>query len=207
MQMTTPTPEHRMLEKLVGDWTGRETMSPAPWDPTGGPALGRVSNRMRLDGLAVVQEYEQERNGGISFRGHGVFHYDMNEKDYVMNWWDSMGMGNQTFRGQFIDDVLSMVAAGPMGHTRCTFDVKEAGRYAFVMEVSQDGSNWMTAMTGDYRPAARAKAGSGAKKSSGKPAKKTKMKAATKKKPAAKAAKAKKAAPKAKAKKPAAKKK
>ena len=190
--MTTPTSEHKLLEKLVGNWQGRETMSPAPWDPTGGPAVGRVNNKVSLDGLAVVQEDEQERNGGISFRGHGVFHYDMNEKDYVMHWWDSMGMGSQVFRGNFVDDVLAMVSSSPMGHTKCTFDVKEPGRYAFVMEVSQDGSNWMTAMTGDYRPAAKAKAAGGAKKAAAKPAKKTKtkMKAAAKKKPAAMAKKA-----------------
>ena len=196
MQMTTPTSEHKMLEKLVGNWEGRETMSPAPWDPTGGPAVGRVSNKVSLDGLAVVQEYEQERNGGISFRGHGVFHYDMNQKDYVMHWWDSMGMGSQVFRGDFVDDVLAMVSASPMGHTKCTFDVKEPGRYAFVMEISQDGSNWMTAMTGDYRLArAKPRASGGAKK--------TKAKSPAKKKPAIKAKSAKKvakkkAAPKAK---------
>ena len=190
MQMTSPTPEHKMLEKLVGNWQGRETMSPAPWDPTGGPAVGRSTNRVALDGLAVIHDYEQERNGGISFRGHGVFHYDVNDGKYVLNWWDSMGMGNQTFRGDFVDDVLAMVCAGPMGHTKCTFDVKEPGRYAFVMEVSQDGQNWMTAMTGDYNQV-RAKAVSGAKKSA-KPAKKAKaMKPAKKaaKKPAAKAKK------------------
>ena len=111
----------------------------------------------------------------------------MNSGDYVLNWWDSMGMGNQTMRGNFVDDVLSVSCAGPMGHNRCTFDVKEPGRYAFVMEVSQDGENWMTAMTGDYN-IAKAKAASGAKKSaqpakkSAKPAKKAKAK----KKPAAK---------------------
>jgi len=185
MQMTTPTPQHKMLEKLVGNWQGRETMSPAPWDPTGGPAVGRSTNRVALDGLAVVHDYEQERNGGISFRGHGVFHYDMNEKNYVLNWWDSMGMGNQTFRGDFVDDVLAMVCESPMGHTKCTFDVKEPGRYGFVMEVSQDGSNWMTAMTGDYG-LAKAKAAGGPKKSA-KPARKAKKAV---KKPAAKAKKA-----------------
>lgn len=184
--MTTPTPEHKMLEKLVGNWVGPETMSPAPWDPTGGPAVGRVSNQVCLDGLAVVQDYEQERSGGISFRGHGVFHYDMNTKDYVLNWWDSMGMGNQTFRGNFVDDVLSMVCQGPMGHTRCTFDVREPGRYGFVMEVSQDGQTWMTAMTGDYGPA-RTKAAAGPRKSA-KPTKKSKAKKGAKK-PAARAKK------------------
>ncbi|MGE5277442.1 MAG: DUF1579 family protein [Acidobacteriota bacterium] len=74
--MPRPGEPHRQLRKLVGSWRGEERLSPSPWDPVGGTAVGRVENRSALDGFAVVQDYEQERNGAVGFRGHRVFSWD-----------------------------------------------------------------------------------------------------------------------------------
>ena len=149
-EMPKPTAEHKKLELLAGNWTGEEKIAPSPWDAAGGTAIGRVCNKVSLDGFNVIQEYEQERGGKTSFRGHGVFGYDANAKCYVLHWWDSMGMGVNEFRGQFTGDVLSMTFAGVHGHNRCTFDVSKPGGYAFTMDVSQDGKIWMNFMQGGY---------------------------------------------------------
>lgn len=148
-EMPKPTAEHKKLEKLVGDWTGEEKMAPSPWD-AGGSGIGHVINTVALDGFNVIQEYEQQRGGKTSFRGHGVFSYDVNARCYVLHWWDSMGMGVNEFRGQFNGDVLSMTFAGVHGHNRCIFDVSKPGRYAFTMDVSPDGQNWKNFMQGGY---------------------------------------------------------
>jgi len=150
-EMPKPGAEHKQLQKLVGNWVGEEKIAPAPWDPGGGTAVGRVTNRIALDGFAVVQDYEQERSPGqVNFRGHGVFTYDAKAKSYVLHWWDSMGSGGQEFRGQFEGDVLACTSKGPMGYCRCSFDVSKPGRYVFKMDVSQDGERWMNAMEGGY---------------------------------------------------------
>jgi|GEM_PF-3960233 len=76
MQMPKPTDAHRKLEKLAGSWHGEEQISPSPLDPVGGKAFGRLTNRLALDGFVVLQDYEQERDGVVNFRGHGVFGWD-----------------------------------------------------------------------------------------------------------------------------------
>ncbi len=91
MEMPKPTEAHRRLERLVGAWTGQERLHPSPWDPSGGPAVGHVENRAALDGFAVIHDYEQERNGTVTYRGHGIYTWDSTRRQYMMHWWDSMG--------------------------------------------------------------------------------------------------------------------
>jgi hypothetical protein len=149
MEMPKLSDAHRQLERFVGNWTGEEKIAPSPWDPQGGSAIGRVNNRLALDGFVVVQDYEQERNGAVTFRGHGVFSYDPNQDCYLMHWWDSMGMPPNVFKGNFDGQVATLVCEdGPM-KSRATFDLGD-NNYSFRMEVSQDGANWMTFMEGTY---------------------------------------------------------
>lgn len=99
MEMPKPADAHRKLERVVGRWTGEEKLFPSPWDPKGGTASSRVENRLALDGFAIVQDYEQERNGKICFRGHGVLRWEAQQQCYEMYWFDSMGMPPNIFRG------------------------------------------------------------------------------------------------------------
>ncbi|MBI4549087.1 MAG: DUF1579 family protein [Ignavibacteriae bacterium] len=148
--MPKPTDAHKKLEKLIGSWSGQEKLHPSPWDPKGGTARGRVTNRSALDGFVVVQDYEQERNGVINFCGHGVFGWNAAQQCYTLHWFDSMGMPPNEFRGSFKNDVLTMTSQDPQGHSRATFDFSKENQYSFRMEVSQDGKQWHTFMEGKY---------------------------------------------------------
>ena len=150
MEMPKPTEAHRQLQKLVGSWSGQERISPSPWDPKGGPAIGRVHNQLALGGLVVVQDYEQERDALINFRGHGVFSWDAIGQCYVMHWWDSMGLPPGEFRGNFKDNVLTLSSEDSQMHSRATFDLTTPRKYRFRMEVSQDGNHWYPVMEGVY---------------------------------------------------------
>ena len=108
MEMPKPGDAHKKLDALVGEWGGDEKLHPSPWDPAGGGALARVTNRRVADGFAVVQEYEQSRNGQVTFRGYGVFWFDPARDEYVMHWWDSMGSGANEYRGRFEGNVLRL---------------------------------------------------------------------------------------------------
>jgi hypothetical protein len=93
---------------------------------------------------------EQERNGAVTFRGHGVLSFDSGEQCYRMHWWDSMGCPANEFKGTFERQVLRMSCAGPQGHNRVTWDFSQTDRYRFKMEVSSDGQEWHIFMEGDY---------------------------------------------------------
>lgn len=158
MDMPKPGDAHKKLGAFVGEWTGPETMYPAPWDPVGGKATAKVVNRWILDGFAVVQEYEQRRAGKVNFRGHGVIWFDAAKQEYVMNWWDTMGGGGQ-YRGAFEGAQLRLSSPMPQGgHSRTSWDFGSPGAYSFNMEISGDGQTWQPAMLGHYKKAVAKKA-------------------------------------------------
>ena len=73
MEMPKPAPGHLKLERMAGSWEGEEKMPPSQWDPKGGVATGRSKSRVALSGFALITDYEQERDGIVTFSGHGVW--------------------------------------------------------------------------------------------------------------------------------------
>jgi len=151
MDMPKPGPAHQKLELLAGQWTGEELIMPSPMDPTGGPANSKVDNRLLLEGFILVQDYVQERSGRVNFEGHAVISYDAGTDTYVMDWWDSYGLTRSEYRGKLSGSTLTLESATAMGRARATYDLSKPGLYEFSMEVSMDGKNWATFMTGSYR--------------------------------------------------------
>src|SRR5262245_6855995 len=88
MEMPKPTPHHEKLKVLVGTWSGDETMKPSPWDAKGGSAKAVSETRLDLDGFFLISDYRQERDGRVTYRGHGVFGLDAKTNEYTMNWFD-----------------------------------------------------------------------------------------------------------------------
>ena len=156
MDMPKPGEAHKRLGAFVGEWTGPETMFPAPWDPVGGKAMARVVNRWIIDGFAVVQDYEQRKAGKVVFRGHGVIWFDPAKQEYVMNWWDSIGGSGGQYRGTFDGSILRLSSPMPQGgHSRTSWNFDSSGGYSFNMEISGDGQTWQPAMLGSYTRAAK----------------------------------------------------
>jgi hypothetical protein len=151
MEMPGLLPEHQALAILAGNWLGQENIHPSPFDQAGGPAIGRVHNRMALDGFAVIQDYEQERRGIVNFRGHGIFRWDAGEKCYMLHWFDSFGLPPVDYRGALQGQMLTLTAPQPQGFARATFDFPQDGQYQYRMEVSPDGNQWFVFVDGEYR--------------------------------------------------------
>lgn len=142
MEMPSPSDGHRKLERIAGRWEGEEKMYPSPWDPKGGTALGRINSRVALNGFALINDYEQERAGKITFSGHGVFTYDPKADLYTLIWVDCMGAQPEIFKGNFEGDVLKLAHGGPGMHVRLTYDPSEPDVLSTSMEMSQDGNDW-----------------------------------------------------------------
>jgi hypothetical protein len=151
MEMPRPTAEHRKLQLLLGDWEGEERMAPSPWGP-GGPAKGRYKGR-DLDGFWVIQEYEQEIGGAISFRGHGVFGWDPQAKEYTWYWVDSMGsVPAAPSRGTWEGDTLTFRSTSAQGEGRYVYRFEGERTYHFRLESSFDGGkSFVAVMEGTYR--------------------------------------------------------
>ena len=149
MMVMQLTDAHKKLHMIAGKWQGQETAHPSPWDPKGGPATGRVENRVTASGFAVVQEYRQQREGMPNFEGHGVFRWDTQENCYMLYWFDSGGLPASVFRGQFEGNVLSMTCDMPEGKMRCAWDFPGGNRHKFRMEAG-DGTNWQPVLEGEY---------------------------------------------------------
>lgn len=151
--MTTPKPSagHLVLELLSGKWEGEETMYPSQWDPEGGVAIGRNRNRIALGGFALITDYEQERDGAITFTGHGVYTYSPDEDCYSLHWFDCIGSPPEVFAGGFDDGVLTLAHGGPGMHARMTYDLSTDGVMKGTMEMSADGVEWTTLFEAVYR--------------------------------------------------------
>ena len=148
MEMPQPGEAHAQLQRLVGNWTGDETMNPSPWDPEGGPATATVNNVTGPGGFTVVQDYQQKRGGQVSLEGHAVFSVAPSG-EFQMHWWDSVGTPGQIFSGTFEGDDLIITNVGEQGHSRAHFTLGD-NSYQFKMEVSEDGASWYTFMEGSY---------------------------------------------------------
>ncbi len=181
MDMPQLTDAHQRLRKLVGRFQGKENIFPSAWSPQAGTASASMDGRLITGGFAAVHDYEQKKNGKVSYSGHGVFRYDAPAGQYELHWFDSMGMGVNVFRGNFEGEKLVLTTHDANGYMRCIYDTGAKG-LGLRMETSQDGMNWQPFQSGDYLPAGKAPKRVKAKK---KPTKKA-VKAKPKKKPARK---------------------
>ena len=151
MQMPGPTAHHHKLEALAGEWVGEETLHPSPWAPETRTAIGRFSSRIALDGMFLVSDYTETRDGNVVFRGHGVYGWHAKKERYTMHWFDSMGFPPGETLGVWEGDTLTFSGSGEGGHGRYVYTVHGRDRMSFRIESSQDGATWSTIMEGEYK--------------------------------------------------------
>ena len=150
--MPQPNENHRRLHRLAGTFVGQETLFPSPWSP-GGTALGRNEGRVDVDGFFVIQDYRQERDGRVIYRGHGIFGWDDRERAYVWYWVDSMGeIPAAPTRGQWNGDTLVFEQESGGRSSRYTYVFSDESSYRFKIESSSDGGvSWFPFMEATYR--------------------------------------------------------
>jgi hypothetical protein len=152
MEMPKPSQEHQRLHALCGEWIGDETLSPSPWGP-GGRAVARVTTRLELDGFYVVQDYVEEKDGRVTFRGHGLFSYDTQAREYCRYWFDSIGfVPDAPARGAWEGDTLTFRYSSPRGQARYTYRFESDRLHHLRLENSFDGGQkWTTFLEAIYR--------------------------------------------------------
>ncbi len=107
---------------------------------------------MEVGGLFLVTDYEQERDGRVVFRGHGVYGWDPKGQRYSMTWCDSMTHGIPAICfGKWEGETLTFESAGEHGKARYIYSLDGSDRYVFRLEVSPDGVSWTPFLEGRYR--------------------------------------------------------
>jgi uncharacterized protein DUF1579 len=156
MDMPKPSPGHKKLEALAGNWVGEEVMHPSPQDPKGSTATATMNLRVANQGFNVVGDYEQKKKGSTTatFTGHSVFDYDAKTDELILYWFDSMGMGAHPFRGKFDGKQVALMMKDPtMGNLRLSYDLSEKDTLRMKMELSQDGKQWKPMLESVYHRA------------------------------------------------------
>jgi hypothetical protein len=148
--MPQPSDQHRELVVLAGDWVGEDNLHPTPWAPLRRTAIGRFTSRIGVDGMFLVSDYEEEREGKIVFRGHGVYGWDAKRERYTMFWFDSMGMSPNETLGVWQGDELVFSGSGEGGKSRYVYTVTGPDKMAFRIESSKGGETWNRIMEGEY---------------------------------------------------------
>jgi len=120
MDMPKVGPSHQKLYVLAGEWQGTETMMPSPMGP-GGTATGNMKARVDIDGFYVISDYTQQRDGAVTYRGHGVYGFDTTTNECTWYWIDSMGMASVPARGTWTGDTLTFESSMPGGKGRYSY--------------------------------------------------------------------------------------
>jgi hypothetical protein len=106
------------------------------------------------DGLGrffLVEDYVQERAGGMTYRAHGVFGWDAPSGRYMMHWFDSMGMDpGVPAPGTWEGDTLRFQHQKHMGHIRYTYRFLDPQHYTFRLDMSRDGKEWAPFIDGTF---------------------------------------------------------
>jgi hypothetical protein len=153
MAMPVPNDHHKKLHRLAGSWVGEEKIRESHFSPAG-TAIGRYTCRVDLDGFFVVQDYEQTRDGKISYRGHGIFGWDAHKKTSTWYWVDSLGdVPHAPSRGHWKGDTVVFESeAVDRRRGRYTYAFLGDDAYDFKIENSHDnGKTWHTFMEASYR--------------------------------------------------------
>jgi hypothetical protein len=102
MKAASPGPEHKKLEGMVGSWSVKVKMWPAPGAPAQ-ESSGTATRKWVLGGR-YVQESFSGNFMGMPFTGVGYTGYDNIKKQYFGSWMDSMSTAMMISTGTMDND-------------------------------------------------------------------------------------------------------
>jgi len=151
MAPPSPAPELKKLDFMTGDWSAEGTMSAGPpGTPTSKWSMNSHGEWMEGN-FFLVQHSDMDlgpmgKGKDISFMG-----YDSDKKVYTYKGFNSMGEAEDS-TGTVDGDTWTWTSDEHMnGMTmkgRYTMKVLSPTSYTMKYELSQDGTNWTTAMEG-----------------------------------------------------------
>ena len=137
---------------MAGTWLGELRSFPSPWDPAGGVAVGRTQCRIALGGQLLVSDYAEERDGAITFRGHGVYGWDAQHAVYRMYWFDTVQPTPLLVpaAGTWQGTDLTFAVQTDVAEHRYVYEFHQRDYYTFRIDLRRSGEQWRTYARGQY---------------------------------------------------------
>ena len=145
----TPGPEQKNLAKFAGTWKMEATLQPSPMGP-GGPMTGTETCKMFEGGWHLVCESTGKGPMG-QMKGHAFLTYDRNTKQYrymAINNMPDAEIATGTVTGDTWTWTSKMDMGGKTIQSRFTLTLTSPTVQTYKWEMSEDGTNWKTAMEG-----------------------------------------------------------
>lgn len=118
---TMASPQHKLLEKYVGNWDAELTSPGAPGQPPQ-VSKGKSTARLTGGGLWLVTDFEGTMLGAPLI-GHEVMGYDNHAKQYILNWVDSSSTA--MYAGEMQLDEKTHILSGTIhGHDEAGLEMK-----------------------------------------------------------------------------------
>ncbi len=159
MMNTEPTPQHRWLEQLVGDWSYEHEAACAPGAT---PEVFKGSESVRaIGGYWIVCEGRGEMPGGGAATMLMTLGYDEAAARYTGTWVGSMMSHLWIYTGGVLDaagKVLTLESRGPsfagdggLATYRDVIEIKSPDHRMLTSHVLGDNGEWTQFMTANYR--------------------------------------------------------
>lgn len=128
-------PEFDVLKADVGRWDVEIKVWNGPGDPT--VTKGAERNRM-LGGFWMLTDFEGNMMG-MEFRGHGMYSYDADKKQYIGTWVDSLGPTKMEMIGKHdnANNTMTYEGIGPAPDGTPT-------KHVMTTKYAEDGTRVMT---------------------------------------------------------------
>lgn len=150
MAPPSPAPELKKLDFMTGDWTAEGTINAGPGMPGG--KFTQTSHAEWMDGNFFLVEHDNGDYGAMGkAKEMAIFGYDSDRKVYTYHAFSSTGEdegSTGTVDGDTWTWTGDMKMDGAMMKGRYTMKVLSPTSYTMKYEISQDGTNWVTAMEG-----------------------------------------------------------
>ena len=151
MGPTTPAPELKKLDFLAGDWTAEGAVNPGPGMPDGGKFTSSDHTEWMEGNFFLVSHGGFDFGGGFKGKELAIYGYDADRKVYTYKAFNSMGEAEES-TGTVDGDTWTWTSTEHFGPTpvkgRFTMKVLSPTSYTMKLEVSPDGTKWVTAMEG-----------------------------------------------------------
>ena len=146
MPMPKPVPELKQLDWMAGRWKLDGDAKPSPMGPGGKMTMTEEISWMQ-GGFFLVSNSHFSGAGMGEGSGVSIIGYDTDAKKFTYNEFNSWGEASKSL-GTLDGKTLTWLGEDKMGKSKFVMNLTSPTAYTFEYDISPDGANWTTVMTG-----------------------------------------------------------